>query len=91
MQYKQVILLFFRFLKEKKIYNSYLHQVENYLSIVRRDKTYNAMAALYDKLPSGYVAGFFSWMTSKEGYSFWANINIEWNRVLGQYRRKCLT
>lgn len=91
MQYKRVILLFFRFLREKNIYKSYLNQVEEYLSIVKGGTLYNVMSAIDYKLPSSYVTGFFSWLTSKEGYAFWSNINIEWLSVLAKYRRKCLT
>lgn len=82
MKYKKSIVLFFRFLKEKGAYDSYMQQCEKF---VKNRYNVTVITELDMKVPNDYIAGFFSWMCSNEGYKYWSSLNREW---IYYYRKK---
>ena len=66
---KDDVKLFLRFLKEKKIYNKWRHNV-----IAKHSLYFN----LYSRDPFNVLLSSFYWVDTEEGWNFWDEINDKW-------------
>ena len=77
---------FFRFLKEEDAYGewvSYVKKTLNELQNIPKDYLSTFVLNEDDKCESG-ISGAFVWSTTKQGLSFWEDINNRWLALLGK-------
>ena len=74
---------FFRFLKEESAYGEWVYNVKKKMDKTGASKSYiyNSILNEEDKCESG-INGAFVWYTTKQGISFWEDINNRWLALL---------
>ena len=63
---KRKFALFMRFLKEKGAFNNYKLEVGNVPVLIHKDQ------------PCIWISGAFPWADTRDGFSFWSQLNDEW-------------
>lgn len=92
MVYNKEVKLFFRFLKEKNIYQTYITQAEKNIKLKQQlgvvGEQYRIKETLTKTLlsasPVGYLSVLFVWGESKEGFGFWCYMDRYWKLKLSQ-------
>lgn len=85
---------FFRFLKEKGVYNEWMKNRYKYILNFRSD--IYPFSCFVDTSNHGWNIGYFlslcqssfSWDETPEGYSFWDEINRKWTMVAAKLDKK---
>lgn len=77
--------LFVRFLKMKKVYREYIHNVTSYRMDCLRHKSFNEI--MLDDIirfnGRNLINNAFVWRDTKEGESFWRQLDKEWRFIIG--------
>ena len=76
---KSNVLLFFRFLKDERVYEKYLFYIKqssrNYIKKLLRAETFQYVNCI-------------QWSATMEGASFWVLIHLKWKGFLYDYYKK---
>lgn len=72
---------FIHFLKENNAYEKYIHNFNNQKGRITKGCVFLSDS---DNITKGksFVTGAFFWDQTKEGYSFWFDINKKWRSIL---------
>ena len=76
---KSTLNYFFRFLKEEKLYSSFMNNYRGQIAPVHKVKIFDFLSAVedYDALNLAY-----GWFHTNEGKPFWRMIHEKWNLLL---------
>lgn len=86
----RIILLFFTFLKKKKLYVNFMNGIKGYYvnGEPQNPIAYNIYLVLKqqkNESSRNLLSNSFAWSDTKEGYEFWKSISEEWRMKLTKY------
>lgn len=73
--YEEILEKFYEWLISKDALFSFLSNVED-----QNTREFNP-----DLSPDDFIKGSFYWADTKEGYDYWSNLNVEWNKIIHSY------
>lgn len=73
--YEEILEKFYEWLISKDALFSFLSNVED-----QNSKEYNP-----DLSPDDFIRGSFYWRDTKEGFNYWSDLNVEWNKIIHSY------
>lgn len=73
--YEEILEKFYEWLISKDALFSFLSNVED-----QNSKEFNPDLSPYD-----FIRGSFYWADTKEGFNYWSDLNIEWNKIIHSY------
>lgn len=73
--YEEILEKFYEWLISKDALFSFLSNVED-----QNTREFNP-----DLSPNDFIRGSFYWADTKEGYDYWSNLNVEWDKIVHSY------
>lgn len=75
--------IFFRFLKENNAYTAWLRNFKRFSHALKQDESEKLSLLFRDYISIRQVVrNSFSWYASQEGYWFWSNLSMKWQKYL---------